>query len=116
MAHFSFTKSMQCVHYKSIPLKCIEECSAPGPCDEACKEWRKRLGFMADRERAIRYIMSTGAAYTVEKLVKWTTEELSEWILWSMCCTFNEFIQWRKQNPHKPARNADYGCDVFTLE
>lgn len=117
MASFSFTKTMDHIHYRDIPKECIEECSAGGrDADPHVKIWREKLGFMVDREAALNYIRSTGVGFADNELESKYTSELSEWILWSMCCTFREFMAWRKNNPGKSARLASYGSDVFTLE
>lgn len=89
-----------------LPRECIEDCSAPGPVDEAVAYWRERLEFTVDRERAIRCLEGYGA-WERAQLEADTPETLAERVLWLACCAFNEW---------DGTPESSSGSDIFVLE
>lgn len=103
------------LHLADLPRDCIEDCSAPGPADEAVAFWLETLGFTVERGPAIQYLEGVGA-WDDETLARSTDEELATRILWLACGDFSEFLAWQERNPDKPAEDADCGSDIFVLE
>lgn len=95
---------------EDLPVDCIVDCSQPGQdVEPECDYWRKELDFTVNRNRAIDYIVSSGA-HEREELDEWEDDRLANWILWQACCDFREFQRSAEQG------HGDFGSDFFVLE
>lgn len=107
---------------EELPRDCVDECSAPGPADNAVDYWRVHLGFTVNRERAIRCLQGYGA-WSAEELSASSNDELAARVLWLACGSFNEyateakcagFDPWTDERPEDFDPNC--GSDLFCLE
>jgi hypothetical protein len=89
-----------------LPPECIDDCSRPGPADEAVAYWLRELGFTVDRARAINCLENYGA-WEREELEASDDDTLASRVLWLACGDFNEW----DGTDSSPA-----GSDIFCLE
>ena len=78
------------LYIEDLPQECIDDCSGPGPADEAVTFWRKKLNFTVDHKKAVRYIKESGA-WSKEELDHMSNDEIAEIILWLACGVFSEY-------------------------
>lgn len=88
-----------------LPVECIEDCSAPGPVDDAVTYWRERLGFTVNRDRAISALEAYDA-WDAATLAAKSDQDLAEIVLWIACGDFAEY----RVSPETG------GSDVFILD
>lgn len=74
---------------RRLPADCVADCSASGDVTESVVAWRRRLGFEAPRELAVRYLRATGG-WDAEELAALSDDNLSEKVLWLACCDAKE--------------------------
>ena len=91
-----------------LPTECIEDCSRPGPVDEAVTYWRDKLGLTVDRDRTIRCFTGYGS-WDPEELAATEDDTLANRVLWLACCTFNEW-------DGNEDGNSESGSCQFVLE
>ena len=100
---------------EELPRECIQDCSSSGDVSEVVTDWRKKLGFTVDRDKAIQCLEGYGA-WEREEMEKETNETIAERILWLASGNFREFLVWKERNPEKTDENAGCGSTVFVLE
>ena len=83
---------MRIISYDELGLNCIDDCSGPGPADDAVDYWyEQRATVFKDFEMGemIDYLLSTGG-YQIEELDGMTVQDLGKRILWLACCHMRE--------------------------
>lgn len=75
---------------EEIPKQCIRDCSCPGrDAYPFVTHWIKKLNLTVNRKQCQDYLATFGA-WTRDELANMTDLEITEKILWSVCCDFRE--------------------------
>lgn len=110
-----------CLALSDLPRECIDDCTGPGPADEAVAFWRRKLDLTVDRRRAVLCLKGYGA-WELADLCEKSDDDIAELVLWLACGDFHEFIVHCDAAGIDPAgdRPDDFdppsGSDIFCLE
>ena len=89
-----------------LPAQCVDDCTGPGPADEAVTHWRKQLSFTVDAAQARQCLAGYGA-WDEADLASWEPERLAETVLWLACGDFSEW---------DGTEDSPAGSDICVLE
>jgi hypothetical protein len=73
----------------TLPMDCIEQCSAHRSVDVAVDHWVKRLNFTVDAAAAQRYLKGVGLEHKAVDAMNDHT--LAMHVLWMACCDIAEY-------------------------
>ena len=92
---------MEAYSIEDFPGEAIEDCTGPGPADEAVAYWVDKLNFRPDPDAARACLKEYGAWDAAELA---DNEQNRRRLLWAM---FGDFSEWDGTS------DSPSGCDVF---